>query len=171
MINRRIIGGYVQKWEQFIFLDGIFGAFRILAELFGRIIVVSNQQGIGKGLMDAGQVEIIHNLMVEKIEEEGGRIDGVYFSPHLEQEGHPDRKPGIGMALKARRDFPGIEFGKSLMVGDSLADIEFGKKAGMYTAFLGPLSAKEKETAAADFYFKDLLSFAEALISTNLPGH
>ena len=167
VINQRIIGGYVKDWNEFIFLDGVLRGLHSLSSVFGRIIVVSNQQGIAKGLVGYEQVGQIHEFMVENIEKTGGRIDKVYVSPYLEHQNHPDRKPGIGMALKAKKDFPEIRFEKSLMAGDSQVDIEFGKNAGMYTVLIG--SDQPWIEPAADFYFDDLDSLAEAIISINDP--
>lgn len=65
-----------------------------------------------------------------------GEFDRAYHSPFLASN-HPSRKPGIGMALQAQKDFPEINFAKSIMVGDSGSDIEFGKNAGMKTIFIG----------------------------------
>src|SRR5512140_305773 len=86
VINTRILGGYVQKWEQFEFLPGFLEAIKILSLAFSRIIVVSNQQGIGKGLMTEEELGILHRNMVAVIEKHGGRIDRIFHSPDLETE-------------------------------------------------------------------------------------
>jgi histidinol phosphatase-like enzyme len=83
----------------------------------------------------------------------GGRIDKVYFSPYLAAENHPSRKPGIGMALQAKTDFPEIDFHKSVIVGDSLSDMEFGRAAGMKTIFI---SEKAVEDSRIDLCFSSL---------------
>jgi len=163
VINRRIVGGYVTDWEEFAFLDGVLEAMRKFSSVFGKIIIVSNQQGIGKGLMTAEQLGSLHQKMLAEIEKTGGRVDMVFHSPYLEAEGHPDRKPGIGMAMRARQLFPEIEFSTSIMAGDSPSDIHFGKNAGMKTVFLGADVENVQVQPEADFYFKDLLSFANAL--------
>lgn len=161
VINERIIGGYVTVWEEFRFLPGIKGAMAELSGIFGRIIVVSNQQGIGKGLMDVNAVEWIHQKMAEEIVSAGGRIDKVYYCPYLESENHPDRKPGTGMAFKAKKDFPAIDFHRSVMVGDSPADMLFGRKLGMKTIFIG--DEVVEELSLADEKFDSLVSFARSL--------
>jgi len=161
VINRRIIGDYVKFWEEFIFEDEALEGIRILSGIFGRLIVVSNQQGVGKGLMVEDQVNEIHVRMITAIENAGGRIDRVYFSPHLEERQHPDRKPGIGMALKARKEFPDINFEKSLMVGDSLSDMQFGRNNGMINVLISP--AKNNPNIAVtlfDFNYSSLYDFA-----------
>lgn len=164
VINRRIVDGYVKTFDQFEFLPGVLDALKIFPGLFNRIIVVSNQQGVGKGLMTMAQLDAVHELMVKTIHDGGGKIDQIYFSPHLEEEGSFLRKPNIGMALKAHKEFPGIRFRKSIMAGDSLSDMVFGKRAGMNTVFLShdPTDAK-KYPRLIDFLYPDLISFARAL--------
>lgn len=126
VLNHRLPGAYVRKWEEFRFLEGVPEALALLDDHFGRIIVVTNQQGIGKGLMSEQDMEEIHRLMLEKIESAGGRIDAIYHCPELAEEEPPCRKPNTGMAQQAKRDFPEIAFHRSVMVGDSLSDMEFG---------------------------------------------
>lgn len=163
VINRRIEGGYVTRWDEFVVQEGVQEAFSIFSEIFGRIIVVSNQQGVGKGLVSMEQVVRINREMVRQVKTWGGRIDQVYFSPYLATDRHPDRKPGIGMALKAKSDFPDIDFQKSVMVGDSFSDIEFGKNAGMYTVYLGEISLMDEQTIVPDWFFPDLVTLARLL--------
>jgi histidinol-phosphate phosphatase family protein len=158
VINKRIVGDYVKKWEEFEFLEDVLKAIEIFDAKFGRIVIVTNQQGIGKGLMRHEDLELIHKNMQYEIAYFKGRIDRIYFSPYLAAENHPDRKPGIGMAMKAKKDFPEIDFSKAIMVGDSGSDIEFGKAAGMKTVFIG-----ETNKYKADFLFHDLYAFARGL--------
>jgi histidinol-phosphate phosphatase family protein len=155
VINRRIVDDYVKKWEDFEFLEDVLKAMEIFDKKFGRIVIVTNQQGIGKGLMRHEDLELIHKNMQYEISYFKGRIDKIYFSPYLALENHADRKPGIGMALKAKKDFPEIDFSKALMVGDSGSDMEFGKAAGMRTVFIG-----ETNKYKADFLFPTLYAFA-----------
>jgi len=164
VINTRILGGYVQKWEQFEFLPGVPEAFKKLSQVFSRIIVVSNQQGIGKGLMTEKELDTLHRKMISEIESQGGRIDRIYHSPHLEEEGSVNRKPNVGMALKARKDFPGLNFKRSVMVGDSISDMIFGKRLNMVNIFISQdMNQVRKNPSCIDFVFPDLTSFAEAV--------
>lgn len=153
VINKKLEDDYVKHWVEFEFLDGVFDALKFLDGLFGRIVVVTNQQGIGKRIYRTEDLELIHKNMLYEIAFYGGRIDKVYFSPYLAAENHPTRKPGIGMALNAQKDFPEIDFNKSLIVGDSMSDMEFGRGAGMKTAYI---SETPKVDARIDFNFKSL---------------
>ena len=160
VINKRLENDYVKHWIEFEFLDGVFDALKFFNSLFGKIEVVTNQQGIGKRLYRVEDLELIHKNMLYEISYHGGRIDKVYFSPHLSSENHPTRKPGIGMALNAKKDFPEIDFSKSLMIGDSMSDMEFGKAAGMKTVFI---SEEKKRDAKIDFNFTSLNDVVIAL--------
>jgi len=162
VINVRIPGNYVSTWDDFTFIPGALEALALLDSLMGRILVVSNQQGIGKGVMTPGAVAAIHARMIEEVQRRGGRIDAVYVSPNLEEEFSFSRKPNIGMALKARKEFPEIRFPKSLIVGDSLSDMLFGRRIGMKTVFLSThLPDIRKSHKLIDLAFPDLLSFAQ----------
>lgn len=164
VINRRIADDYVRSWEQFQFNPGIKDAMKELSGIFGRIIVVSNQQGVGKGLMSENDVDKIHTRMIHEVESAGGRIDAVFFCPALESEKSFNRKPNIGMALQSRKHFPEIRFRKSIMVGDSLSDMIFGKRVGMRTVFLSAdLPCIRRGYKTINYVFADLLSFARSL--------
>jgi D-glycero-D-manno-heptose 1,7-bisphosphate phosphatase len=160
VINKKLEGEYVIDWKLFRFLHGVEEAMRKLSGKFGRIILVTNQQGIGKKIHTTEQLEEIHERMLKHIMTHGGRIDAIYFAPQLEEAMHPDRKPGTGMALRAKEDFPEIDFRKSVMAGDSVSDIEFGKSLGMRTVMISP---SDQNSSGADFHFPTLLDFASAL--------
>ena len=167
VINRRIVGGYVSSWDQFEFLPGVLEALKLLSGDFGKIFVVSNQQGVGKGLMTEKDVKAIHARMAEEIGKAGGTINEMYFCPFLEQDKSILRKPNIGMALKARKDYPGINFKRSVMAGDSISDMIFGKRLKMKTVFLSQdISIVRKSANVIDFVYDDLLNFAKSLHST-----
>lgn len=143
VINKRIVEGYVKTVEEFIFNNGVLNTIKELSKIFGRIVVVTNQQGIGKGLMTEEDLKKVHDYMLREVKKSGGRIDNIYFAPKLASPTNELRKPNIGMALQAQKDFPEINFSKSVMIGDSPSDMAFGKNAGMKTIFVG----KENELA------------------------
>ena len=138
VINKKIEGDYVRSWSQFEFLPKTIEALKILSTIFGRIIIVTNQRGIGRGLMTEKDLLNIHKKMMKTFYKEGIKIDKIYYCPHdYKKEICDCRKPKIGMALQAKKDFSEIDFSKSIMVGDSLSDIEFGKNAGMKSILIG----------------------------------
>lgn len=169
VINRRIAGDYIKTWDQFEFLPGSLDALKILSAHFGRMIIVSNQQGIGKGMMTEEDLDLIHQKMISGIVQAGGRIDRIYHSPFLETENSHYRKPNTGMADQARIDFPQIDFNHSVMAGDSETDMHFGKRAQMTTVLIATDPEQgERARRLADYVFPDLMSFAKTITGT--PG-
>ncbi len=164
VINDRLIDDYVKHLHELKIIDGVPEAIKIFTEQFNRIVVVTNQQGIGKGNMTADDLAIIHGFIADVIKSNDGKIDEFYFAPQLAKEKSNYRKPGTGMGLAAQKDYPEIDFKKSLMIGDSETDIEFGMKLGMKTIMLkngGNVSTK------ADYIFTNLFQVAQALINKN----
>ena len=159
VINVRLIDDYVKNINEFEFLSGVLEAFQIFAEKFGRIIIVTNQQGVGKGLMTLEDVNRVHDFMVKEIENQKGRIDKIYVCPQLKSDPDNFRKPSPRMAYMAQHDFPEIDFEQSIMIGDSNSDIEFGRNAGMFTILIGDEPVKCKP----DSKFESLLKFAKIL--------
>ena len=135
VLNKEIVGSYITTPNEFEFCEGVPAAMQSLAELFGTIVVVTNQRGVGRGLMTTETLRQIHGDMKSGILAAGGRIDRVYACTAVSDADH-NRKPNTGMALQAREDFPHIDFHKSIVVGNSLSDMEFGKRLAMRTVFL-----------------------------------
>ena len=133
VINERIFGGYITKVDEFKFLPGVESAIAGLTKKFNRLIVVTNQQGIGKGLMTERNVLEIHSYMCDRVHLEGGKIDKCYFAPNLKGAEDDLRKPNPEMANMAKMEFSEIEFKRSIMIGDTDSDILFGKNIGMLT--------------------------------------
>ncbi|MDP2424256.1 MAG: HAD-IIIA family hydrolase [Bacteroidales bacterium] len=164
VINRRLPGDYVKTPNELDLLPGVAHAISKLGSIFGKIIVVSNQQGIGKSLMTDADLALVHKKMLHEITLAGGRIDAIFYSPHLENQGHIMRKPNVGMGLAARKKFPGIRFKQSIMVGDSQGDMLFGKRLGMKTVLVGENPVIARHLAdMVDFYFTDLAAFADEI--------
>lgn len=165
VINKKLPGDYVKKWEEFEFLPGVVEAIRNFTGIFNHIFVVTNQQGIGKGLMNEIDLEIIHNKLHEEIRYEGGRITKIYHSPYRAEEKSVFRKPNPGMARKAKIDFVEIDFEKSIMIGDSISDMQFGKNAGMYTIFIAKNTLEfEEHSDIIDFVYPTLKSISDELM-------
>ncbi len=135
VINEEITGSYITRWEDFVFSSGAREALALFSSLFGRIIVVTNQRGVGRGIMSMDSLKEINRNMTYAIRQEGGRLDRIYACTAISDDDH-NRKPNTGMAMQAKEDFPGIDFRKSIMVGNSPGDMEFGKRLSMYTVFL-----------------------------------
>lgn len=159
VINVRPYQDYVKKPSEFQFLPGVKDAIALLRKYFKYLIIVTNQQGIGKGLMTENVLVSIHNKMLLELERHNGKIDAIYFCGMLASQKNTCRKPEPFMALKAKEDFPDIEFTQSIMAGDTSSDILFGQNLGMKTIQIG----EEQIAIKANFLFPDLLSFAKSL--------
>ena len=163
VINEEKYLDYVYTWEEFIFYPGVKEAMKIFNRIFGPIVMVTNQRGVGKGLMTEEQLQSIHSTMRREIEESGGRLDSIYYCTSTDNA-HPGRKPNPGMAMDALRDNPAIQFSRSIMVGNNLSDMEFGKRNGMFTVLIN--TTKPSVTLPhelVDFQFLTLLEFANWL--------
>ncbi len=161
VINRKLENDYVLRPEQFIFIPGSLEAISILTDIFRRIIIVTNQQCIGRGLVTEKEIDIIHKIMKEKIEESGGKITDIFVSPWLESENNQYRKPGIGMAEAATSKYGDIKFSRSVMAGDSITDMKFGKSAGMINVLISDSIPEGKQLF--DLRYNNLLDFALSL--------
>jgi D-glycero-D-manno-heptose 1,7-bisphosphate phosphatase len=153
VINLHFPKDYVKNWNEFYFLEGAIDAIVRLSEVFGKIIVVTNQQGVAKGKMTEDMLRIIHINMLSEIEAAGGRIDSIYAATVL-AENDPEgiRKPKIGMAMQAQKDFPDIDFAKAIIVGDSITDMQFGRNAGMFTILVSDKEGSDVvESLLVDF--------------------
>ena len=162
VINKRTPSDYIKKWTDFIFMPDTIEAIKKLSTIFGRIVVVTNQAGIGKGLMTEARLTRMHHLMVKNITEQGGRIDKVYFAPDLPINASNRRKPGTGMPLDAQKDFPEIDFTRSIMVGDANSDMEMGDRLGMIKVFIEG-KGDDPSVWKPHFRFDSLGAFANSL--------
>jgi D-glycero-D-manno-heptose 1,7-bisphosphate phosphatase len=127
---------YVTRWDEFHLLPGAMEAIHLLNQAGIRVIVVSNQRGVALGLYNEEDVQAIHSELQSLLNAHGAHVDGFYFCPH-DRGTCNCRKPKPGMFEQAAADFPAISAARSLMIGDSKSDIEFGRRLGMNTAFIG----------------------------------
>jgi len=135
VINVESVGSYITSWSEFQFHEGALEAISMMSKAFGNIIVVSNQRGVGRGIMTLESLRDINKNMRAAIEEHGGRLDKAYAATSVDDNDR-NRKPNVGMGLQAQEDFPAIDFKKSVMIGNSISDMEFGKRLSMHTVFL-----------------------------------
>jgi len=170
VINIESLGSYITTWDEFRFHDGVLDAMRSLGHLFGRIVVVSNQRGVGRGIMSLDALREINSNMRNAITEHGGRVDKVYAATAVTNDDR-NRKPNTGMGLQAQEDFPEIDFRRSIMIGNSISDMEFGKRLSMHTVFL---TTKHEPFALPhdliDEQYDSLYSWASRLIPAELVG-
>jgi D-glycero-D-manno-heptose 1,7-bisphosphate phosphatase len=163
VLNHEKKEDYILNWNEFRFYDGVKEALKQLADVFGVIVLVTNQRGIGKGLMTLEDLADIHSKMMEEIKAAGGRIDKLYFCADLEHDS-PRRKPNAGMAAEAKDDFPEVDMSRSIIAGNKLSDMRFGRNAGMYTAFIATTNPEvSADDPLVDVRFNNLAEFADAV--------
>ena len=133
VINKKLEGRYVTNFNEFVFVKNSDLAIRKLHKIFKRILIVTNQQGIGKGIMTEDDLNLLHLQMQRKLNPDFDLIDKIYFCPCLEGDSCNCRKPKTGMLEEAKFDFPEIIIKNSFLIGDSDSDIEAGKKFGLKT--------------------------------------
>jgi histidinol-phosphate phosphatase family protein len=170
VINVESVGSYITSWDEFEFHEGVLPALRSLSHVFGNIIVVTNQRGVGRGIMTMDALRQINGNMSNTVAENGGRIDKTYACTATKDTDR-NRKPNPGMALQAQEDFPGIDFKHSVMVGNSLSDMEFGKRLSMYTVFLTTKhDMASMPNDLIDAQFTSLQDWAKALAPAEMVG-
>jgi D-glycero-D-manno-heptose 1,7-bisphosphate phosphatase len=166
VINRRIIGGYVTSWEKFVFLPGALAGLRLLHEKNYHVIVVSNQAGVGKGLMTAGDLQEITRRFIEEVEAQGGRIRSVYYCIHRAEDDCQCRKPKPGLLLNAQADHH-FTFKDTFLIGDSESDLLVAQAVGCPAIMVSnaPSASFEKLPYAPQVTVPSLLAAAAFLLS------
>ena len=170
VINQRTPGKYTQRPEDFHLLPGVQEAVTDLRTIFKKTFIVTNQAGIGKGIMSHQDIAAVHEKMQTQL---AGHIDAVYYCPHKSEQKCNCRKPEPGMAWLATFAFAQVKFSEAWMVGDSASDMAFGKRLGMTTVRVGqkPDDASPFDgEAKPDYQFADLAAFA-AWAKQNLADH
>ena len=130
--------GYVHDPAKLDWVDGAREAVAAMTKAGLKVLVVTNQSGIGRGYFDRAQMDRFHAAMQAQLAEQGGRIDAFYHSPFHEAAvveeyrvaDHPDRKPNPGMILRGLSDWS-LSPSEAVIIGDRLIDVEAGARAGL----------------------------------------
>ena len=136
VINVRIPGGYVSHPADFQWMPGNPEAIAKLQPFFNYLIIVTNQQGVGKQIMSSTDLEAVHAHMKTGLSAIGVRLDAIYACTDLKSQPDNCRKPSPKMGYMAQSDFPEIDFTQSVMVGDALSDLQFGQALGMQNVWV-----------------------------------
>jgi D-glycero-D-manno-heptose 1,7-bisphosphate phosphatase len=155
VLNRKMPeGAYVCDWAQFQWLPGAIEAVARMNRAGLTVILVSNQRGIALGLYTTEELELIHANMQSQLARHGARLDAIYYCPHDQGECHC-RKPETGLFEQAWQRFPQANAKNSLVIGDSLSDIEAGHRLGMKTIFIDGEADRQKPGAAVSAELAD----------------
>jgi D-glycero-D-manno-heptose 1,7-bisphosphate phosphatase len=136
VINEKMPEGkYVSSEDDFRILPGVPEAIAKLNLAGICVVIVSNQRGVALGALTSELVERIHAQLQRQIKKNGAHVDAFYYCPH-DKQSCSCRKPLPGLFHQAVKDFPEITPESSIMIGDSLSDIEFGNRIGMRTIWI-----------------------------------
>jgi len=156
---------YTLKAEEFEFYPRVPEAIAKMAGIFKYIFVVTNQRGIGRQMMTETDLLHIHDKMLKGIERSGGRIDKIYYCTSIDNQ-HPDRKPNPGMALQAIREHPEVSPDRSIIVGNNISDMQFGRNAGLHTVLVNTTGTEvQLPHPLVDLQYAALPDFTEALFT------
>lgn len=151
VINVDAGNGYVDNWKRFRFLPGSLEALRLLRENGYKVVVVSNQAGVAKGLYSLKELHAMTRRIKRAVEAHGGKLTAVYYCPHQREDDCSCRKPKTGLFRKAKKRF-GMTFRESVLVGDSMVDIAAGKALRCQTILV--LSGREALSHRAEWSVK-----------------
>ena len=120
---------YVKNLSEFKILEGVSDAIKLLKKKNYLIIIITNQSAINRGFLSIKELMRIHQYFQDYLRKNNTSVDAIYYCPHKPEENCSCRKPKPGLILKARNDF-NINLEKSLIIGDSIKDIEAANAAG-----------------------------------------
>lgn len=148
--------GYVTAPEQLELHPGAAVAVARLNEAGGRVVVITNQSAVGRGLLTEAGLDAIHTRLKELLRTAGARLDAVYVCPHHPEEGCGCRKPQPGLIMRAVAEL-GVDLTASYVVGDRRRDVDLGRTVGSRTVLVltGPQSAEELRAMKRDGYAAD----------------
>ena len=155
---------YVTHWEEFHFIDGALQALALFKKSGFRVVIISNQGGIGKGYFTKEDLDRVSSKMLAAIRKLGGGIENIYYCVHKKEDNCNCRKPNTGMLEAAIKRY-GVVPHETYFIGDSIVDVTAGMKMGIETVFVlsGKTSLEEsrKWDVKPDHVFKDLLEAAK----------
>lgn len=160
--------GYVARAEEFEFLPGAFDALRALARRGFRLIVVTNQSGIGRGYYGENDFQTLTRWMLAQLRTEGIELAGVYHCPHAPEARCACRKPAPGLLLRAARELR-LDLGRSWLVGDKPSDIQAARAAGVGRAVLVRSGKRIRDARGADHVCDSLADVPRLLKSPYKP--
>ena len=169
VINHDPIGDYIKTWADFRFCDGVLEALAQLTQYGFKIVIVSNQAGIGDGVYPKSELKEITQKMIAEIERHGAKVEKIYYCLHGKQAHCNCRKPKTGLFEQAAKDYS-FEKNKTYLIGDKLTDIEAGKRFGLKTIMVmtghGKLDKPRiTEASKPDLMFENLQSAVHYLMN------
>ena len=163
---------FVKSWEEFEFLPDSLKALAVLSQTSYKIVVITNQSGVGRGLLSEKTLEQMHTRMIDRVRASGGRIDGIYYCPHAPSVGCDCRKPSAGLFFEAARDFE-VNLTSSWAIGDSDRDVRAASRAGVKAILLDRILPDPSAMTISPLEFRrasDLLAAVRIILNSPLVG-
>lgn len=165
-INRNRHGVYITRPGQLELYANSAEALRLLAAKGYRLVLISNQSGIGRGYMTLAEAKKINLRLEELLESEGIELDGVYICPHTPEARCRCRKPATGLLEEAAADMK-VDLDRSFMAGDKASDIELARRAGIKGWLVLTGGGRAAAIKSGIKAFRDLLSLAKHIPDAN----
>ena len=166
VLNHEIKNDYIKSEEEMKPIIESIQSLSVLTDFFYKTIIVTNQKGVGKGLFTEEDLEKVNQKLINEIEKKGGKIDKLYYCTDIDNRSMY-RKPNTGMAQLAQKDFPEIDFEKSIMIGDTLSDMLFAKRLKMKTVLIFSSITPEQNISdnLVDYKFNNLQEFINIFLN------
>jgi D-glycero-D-manno-heptose 1,7-bisphosphate phosphatase len=156
--------GYLDDPAGLQFLPGAAAGLRLLYSRGYRLVVITNQSGVGRGLFPIERVYAMNAHLERMAEAAGFRLEHIYFCPHAPEAGCECRKPALGLMMQAAAEL-GFDPAGAIVIGDKDSDIEFGRRAGALTMLIGPRGSRPAPTPAPDYIVENLQQAADIIDS------
>jgi histidinol-phosphate phosphatase family protein len=127
-----------------------------------RLVVITNQSGVGRGLFTIERLEAMHERLNIMVEEAGAKLEGIYYCPHAPDDGCACRKPELGLLMRAASDL-NFAPASAIMIGDKESDVEFGRRAGATTILIAAGASAVHVRTQADIIAPNLMEAAKAV--------
>jgi len=144
------------------FEPGATAGLQRMAKMGYRLVIVTNQSGIARGMLSVATLSLIHERLREMLAAHGVHLDGIYFCPHAPGDACECRKPNQQLMVQAAADL-GFDQSKAVVIGDKDSDVEFGQRAGARTMLIGNSSGRSATAVTPDYFIANLTDAAEIL--------
>lgn len=160
---------YLSDPDGLTFLPGAADGLRSMYEQGHRLIVISNQSGVGRGMFSIDTLDQMNARLMDMVRQAGARLDGIYCCPHRPEDQCACRKPATKLMHDAASDL-GFDPRRAVVIGDKVSDVEFGRNSGAVTVLIAQdAMSPEARAAQADHVARDLREVA--MILQRLPEH
>jgi D-glycero-D-manno-heptose 1,7-bisphosphate phosphatase len=154
--------GYLDDPAGLEFLPGAVDSLRRLNDMGYRLVIVTNQSGVGRGMFSVDRLGEIHDRLAEMMRSAGVRLEGIYYCPHTPDAGCSCRKPATGLLFQAASEL-GFEPSAAIVIGDKMSDVEFGSRAGATTILLSADGVPTGAAVIPDFVATDMTQAAQMI--------